>query len=87
MSGATLPVRVKVQDVWDEVRLELPESTPVGEAKRRALQLTHIPDDPNHYMVKFRGAEVLDESQPLKQAGIVPNAALIVLPRRRRPVR
>ena len=87
MSGATLPVRIKVQDVWDEVRLDLPESTPVGEAKRRALRLTHIPDDPDRYLVKFRGAEVLDESRSLGQAGIVPNAALIVLSRRRRPVR
>ena len=43
--------------------------------------------DPDEYVVKFRGAEMLDESATLRDAGIPPNAALIVLPRRRRPVR
>jgi hypothetical protein len=38
-------------------------------------------------MVKFRGAELFNEAGSLKDAGVVPNANLIVLPRRRRPVR
>jgi hypothetical protein len=37
--------------------------------------------------VKYRGAELLDEAGSLAQAGIVPTANLIVMPRRRRPVR
>jgi hypothetical protein len=37
--------------------------------------------------MKFRGAELRDESRSLADAGLVPNGALIVLPRRRRPVR
>lgn len=86
MSGA-LAVRVMVEDAWDEVFLEVPADTPVSELKRQALTLTHVTRNPAEYMVKFRGAALSDESRTLTQAGLVPNAALIVLSRRRRPVR
>lgn len=82
-----LPVRVMVQDAWDEVRLELPPATRLGEVKRQALAATHVTGDPSGYLLKFRGAELLDETRSLAEAGMVPNGALIVLRRRRRPVR
>ena len=82
-----MQVRVMVQDTWDEVPLELAPSTPLGEVKRRALAATRVTRDPAGYVIKFRGAELLEESRSLAEAGVVPNAALIVLPRRRRPVR
>jgi hypothetical protein len=82
-----LPVRVMVQDAWDEVLLELPAGTPLGELKRQALQATRVTRDPDDYLLKFRGAELSDESRSLADAGLVPNGAVIVLPRRRRPVR
>jgi hypothetical protein len=83
----TLPVRVMVQDVWDEVRLDLPGATSLAEVKRRALAATRVTRDPAGYVLKFRGAELQDESESLAQAGVVPNGALIVLSKRRRPVR
>jgi hypothetical protein len=76
-----------VQDAWDEVLLELPATTPLGELKRRALQATKVSGSPDGFLLKFRGAELGDESRSLADAGIVPNGALIVMPRRRRPVR
>ena len=85
--SAILPLRVMVEDAWDEVILELPESTPLGEVKRQALQATQVTRDPDGYVLKFRGAELADETRSLADAGLVPNGALIVLPRRRRPVR
>jgi hypothetical protein len=85
--SALLPLRVMVQDAWDEVTLEVPESTALGEVKRRALQMTKVTRDPDGYVLKFRGAELSDETRSLADAGLVPNGALIVLPRRRRPVR
>jgi hypothetical protein len=84
---SVLPLRVMVEDVWDEVFMELPEATPVAEIKRQALALTHVKRDPSEYVLKFRGAELSDESRSLAEAGLVPNGALILLPRRRRPVR
>lgn len=82
-----LPLRVMVEDVWDEVFLELPDELPISEVKRQALELTRVRRDPSEYMLKFRGAEVSDETVSLADAGLVPNGALIVLARRRRPVR
>lgn len=82
-----VPVRVMVEDVWDEVWLELPADTPVGEIKRQALTLTRVRRDPSEYVLKFRGAELSDESRTVSAAGLVPNSSLIVLSRRRRPVR
>jgi hypothetical protein len=83
----TLPLRVMVQDVWDEVHLDLPPATPLADLKRQALAATRVTGDPDGYVLKFRGAELQDESRSLSEAGLVPNGALIVLPRRRRPVR
>jgi len=85
--SAPVPIRVMVHDVWDEVRLALPPSTPLSEVKRRALDVTRVRRPPDGYVLKFRGAEVTDESASLEAAGVVPDAALIVLPRHRRPVR
>jgi hypothetical protein len=76
-----------VEDVWNEVLLELPAGTSVGEIKRQALVASHVREDPAQYVIKFRGAELSDESRSAAEAGLVPNGALIVLARRRRPVR
>jgi hypothetical protein len=83
----TLRVRVTVQDAWDEVPLDLPPATSLAELKRAALDATRVMKDPDEYVLKFRGFELLDESRSLADAGLVPNGAVIVLPRRRRPVR
>lgn len=82
-----IPVRVMVEDAWDQVTLDLQPAATIADAKQRALALTHTRGAPAEYVVKFRGAEVLDESRTLAEAGVPANAALIVLPRRRRPVR
>ena len=84
---AALPIRVMVQDAWDEVQLEVPPGTSLGDVKRQALAATRVTGDPAAYLLKFRGAELQDETRTLADAGMVPNGALIVLLRRRRPVR
>ena len=87
MSTPTMPVRVMVQDAWDEVYFDAAPATSLGELKRAALNAARVTRDPASYLVKFRGAELADEAMSLSAAGVVPNAALIVLSRRRRPVR
>lgn len=81
-------VRVMVTDVWDQVALPVDTGTSVAQLKRRALEqaLPRASVDPDAYVVKFRGAAVLDESVSLGSLGAPPNAPFIVLPRRRRPV-
>jgi len=84
---SVLPVRVMVEDVWSEVRIELPSSTPLGDLKAIALRQAGVPGDAADYHMKYLGAELQDEDRSLADAGVVPNATLIVLPRRRRPLR
>lgn len=87
MTAPMLPVRVVIQDVWDELPLEVPMDTTVAELKRRALAIPRIRHDPSGYVMKFRGFELRDESATVQAAGLVPNAALVVIPRRRRAAR
>jgi hypothetical protein len=75
-----------VTDAWDEVPLLLPTSATLDDVKRQALDAVRVNRDPAGYVVKYRGAELPDQ-QSLGEAGVVPNAGLIVLARRRRPVR
>ncbi len=82
------PVRVMVTPVWETVPVQVDDNTTVAqlkhEALRAALKTTH---DEQAFVVKFRGATVLDESTTLRALGAVPNAPFIVLPARRQPVR
>jgi hypothetical protein len=87
MNAATIPVRVRVQDAWDEFRFDLAPGTSLADLKRKALAAARVTRDPASYLLKFRGAELADEGTSLAAAGVVPNAALIVMSRRRRPVR
>lgn len=82
-------VRVMVTDVWDQVFLAVEPRTTVAELKRQALvqALKRATPPFDDYIVKFRGAQVLDESTTLAALGAGANAPFIVLPGRRQPVR
>ncbi|HEU4473598.1 MAG TPA: hypothetical protein VFR72_02110 [Gemmatimonadales bacterium] len=83
----SLRLRVMVQDAWDEVPLDLPPATSLADLKQIALDSTKVVRPADEYVLKFRGAELFDESRSLADVGLVDNGALILLPRRRRPVR
>jgi hypothetical protein len=81
-------VRVMVTDVWDQVLLAVEASTTIAELKRQALfqALKRVQIRFDDYVVKFHGAQVLDESATLASLGAAPSAPFIVLPARRQPV-
>ena len=81
-------VRVMVTDVWDQVFLAVEPTTTVVELKRQALAqaLKRSNLSLDGYIVKFHGAQVLDESTTLAALGVTSNAPFIVLPARRQPV-
>lgn len=83
----TIPVRVMLTNLWDEFHLDLPPDTPLSQVKQAVLDLGRVSDDPAKYVVKYRGAQLTDEGKSLADLGLVRNAALIMLPRRRSPVR
>lgn len=91
MSTATerFAVRVMVTPVWDQVVVPADASTTVAQLKRDALRAalkSPAVNDPE-FVVKFRGAQIFDESVTLGALGAGPNAPFIVLPARRQPVR
>jgi hypothetical protein len=84
---SSIPLRVMLTEVWDEFHLDLPSETPLSQLKQQVLDLGRFPADPASFVVKYRGASLDDEAKSLADLGVVKNAALIMLPRRRQPVK
>ena len=87
VAPAALTLRVTVSDVWRTVAVRVPAGAAALEVKQRALRGAGI--DTRHegrYELKFGGG-AMDDAQRLDAAGVPDGAALVVLPRRRRPVR
>ncbi len=82
-----IPLRVMVLDTWDEIRLTVPAETSVTEVKTRALDAARVRQPADDYLMKFRGAEVPEGVTTVSGAGLVPNAAVIVLSRHRNPAK
>ena len=83
-----MTVRVTVTDAWDTVDLAAEPATSVAELKREALRrAVGAAASPEDYIVKFRGALIMDEAATLASLGAAPQAPFIVLPARRHPVR
>jgi hypothetical protein len=85
--GDPIPVRATLLDTWEEVTLTVPPSTSIAELKRMVLAASRIRRPASEYVVKYNGAELYEEGATVGSAGVVPNASLIVLRRRRAPVR
>ena len=83
-----LHIRVQVADLWDSVRVDAPPSEPVISVKRGALDALY-PDgiDPSGWVVRLHGFEILDEETGLADAGVKEGSILLLVARRRRPVR
>lgn len=84
---SAIPLRVMVLDTWDEIPVLAPGDMRVAEVKARALEAARIVQPPESYLVKFRGAEVAEGATTVAGAGLVPNASLIVMARRRIPAK
>jgi len=82
-----LQVRVMVEDVWDEVALEVPASTAIATLKAAALEATGVHEPAGDFEAKFRGALLMDEDRSVADVGMVKGSSIILVPRRRRPVR
>lgn len=87
MTAAPAELRVMVLDAWDEFPVRLPGTASIADLKREALARARVRAAPEDYEVKYNGARLDEDGRPLAELGLSPNAAVIVLPRRRRPVR
>jgi hypothetical protein len=85
-SGLTL--KVTVGDTWMPLHLAAKPDETVAAVKARALASLKIdPARADGYEVKLGGARIRDEARTLSACGIKDGSAMIVLARRRRPVR
>jgi len=89
MTTATaLEIRVTVGDTWMPLLLPAAPGETIAAVKGRALAAQHIAAAlHDRYEVKVGGALVRDEARSLAACGVRHGSALIVLARRRRPVR
>lgn len=86
-AASAVRLRVTVTDTWDHVELEVPPEVTLAAVKQQALAAaTGRSPDPAGYVIKYRGALVLDEQATVAGLELRDGAPLIVLPRRRRPV-
>lgn len=87
MTDSTLPVRVTVLDSWDEIQLEVSAATSLADVKQSALARSRVRGAVQDFVLKYKGAELFEEGRTLAEAGVLPHSALILLRRRRTPVR
>jgi hypothetical protein len=87
MSAPSSDLRVRVLDTWDEYRFRIGPGVSVADLKREILGQAGIRRSPDEYEVKYNGARLDESGRSLADLGLPPNAAVIVLPSRRRPAR
>ena len=84
---ALIELRVTLLDTWEEHTLHLPRSALVSDLKCATLARSRIRRPAVEYEVKYNGARLDEGNRTLAEAGLQANAAVIVLPIRRRPAR
>lgn len=83
-----LTIRVQAAELWDAVRIATPPSLPVVVVKVRALEALHPTVDAHEdFVLKLGGIEILDENASLAEAGVRDGSTLLLMYRRRRPIR
>jgi hypothetical protein len=83
-----LHIRVQVMDLWDSLRIDAPPTESIASVKRAALEALYPHGaDPGDLVVRLHGFEILDEAQSLAATGVRDGSILLLVARRRRPVR
>lgn len=80
-------IRVQVAEAWDMIRVEASPETRIGAAKRAALDILMTDsNDPEAYEIKHRGV-LVNDGDTLQASGVKDGSTLLVVSRRKRPVR
>ncbi len=85
--GRTVTLRVEVPELWDVVRVAAAPDATVEELKTASLRALNPRANPDAYVIKLRGCEVLDERASVEDAGATDGSIFLLTHRRRRPVR
>jgi hypothetical protein len=83
-----ITIRVEMPAVWDTVRVQTPAAESVEAVKKRALEAL-FPQAQYHedFVMKLHGWEILNEHESLIGAGVKDGSILLLMHRRRRPLR
>lgn len=82
-------VRVWVPDVWDVVDLDVTPEQTFSQVKKEALLRALGRGQraaAEHFVIKYRGGLITDETRTLGELQVPDHAPMIVLPSKRRPV-
>ena len=85
--GRAFTLRVEVPELWDVVRVAAAPDATIDELKSTSLRALNPRANPDAYVIKLRGFEVLDERASIEDAGAVDGSIFLLTHRRRRPVR
>jgi hypothetical protein len=85
--GRAFTLRVEVPELWDVVRVSAAPDATVEELKAASLRALNPRANPDAYVIKLRGFEVLDERTSVEDAGAIDGSIFLLTHRRRRPVR
>ncbi len=84
----SITVRVEMPEVWDTVKIVVAPSEPVTVLKAAALEALYpVGEDAEHFVLKYRGWEVLDELATIAETGATDGSIFLLTHRRRRAVR
>lgn len=87
-AGERITIRVQFEPLWDAVAFDVPAGEPTETVVRAALARFGAGAVPSsEFVVKLRGWEIADLSEPLADAGTRNGSTLLVSHRYRRPVR
>jgi hypothetical protein len=87
-TNATMHIKVQAAELWDTVRVDASPSESVLAAKLAALSAFY-PDgiDADEFVTKLHGFEILHEDESLQAVGVRDGSTLLLIRRRRRPVK
>ncbi len=86
--GTVLHLRVQVAELWDAMRVDAPASASFAAVKQVALA-TFFPAETGvmDFVGKVRGFEILHEHESLEACGVRDGSTILLMRRRRRPVK
>ena len=85
---ASITVRIEMPEVWDTVKAVVSPTERVAALKVAALRALYpVAEVEEHFVLKLRGWEVLDERATLTDVGATDGSIFLLTHRRRRPVR
>lgn len=85
---ATMHIKVQAAELWDTVRIDAAPSESVLAVKQAALAAFY-PDgvEADDFVTKLHGFEILREEESMQTVGVRDGSTLLLIRRRRRPVK